>query len=411
MVYGLCRKPAINVVNLGDRKNLTVDNRIIKNSLVTLGLELLLSLPLGFAFGKIFPIGGIAWIFGGIAAGALTIYTSRFTKWDIKPHPIARKIGQALVGTTIGFSIAKGNLEAVYSELPTFLFLTLFIMVTGVFIGWFFSKVSRTNIFTSMLATTPGGVGIMSSFAAEYNKDVSLVSLVQVIRVTSVVIIIPLLARSVANSNGTSVSSLMRNLLPTDSLSLLLLIILLTCTFLVVQLAKKWQIPTPFFFGALIVGTSFSYFLNTAPFLPEINFTPPYIVNLIGQALLGISIGESWGNNPKIKKRTIFYALIPVSLTIVAGFVAAGFAMLFTPWDWLTCMLVTAPGGAAEMILVALSLNHNVEIVTAGHLMRLIALNVSLPLWLMFFRYLDNKLTINKPVVRGLMDDQYSQRV
>ncbi|MFB2937938.1 AbrB family transcriptional regulator [Aerosakkonemataceae cyanobacterium BLCC-F154] len=388
-----------------------MNNRIAKNWLVILGLELLLSLPFSFAFGKILPIGGITWIFGGIAAGALTIYTSRFAKWNIKPHPIGRKIGQALVGTAIGFSIANGNLEAVYSQLPTFLFLTLFIMITGVFIGGFFSKVSRTNIFTAMLATTPGGVGIMSSFAAEYKKDVAIVSLVQVIRVTSVVIIIPILARSITNSNVTSVSNSIKSLFPASSLSLLLLIILLSCTFLVVRLAKKWQIPTPFFFGALVVGTSFSYFLNLVPFLHEINFTPPYIVNLIGQALLGISIGEAWGNNPKIKKRAIVYALIPVSLTIVAGFIAATFAWVLTPWDWLTCMLVTAPGGAAEMILVALSLNHNVEIVTAGHLMRLIALNVSLPLWLLLFRYLEEKVAKNNYLLRGLTNDQSSKRI
>lgn len=171
------------------------------------------------------------------------------------------------------------------------------------------------------------------------------------------------------------------------------------------------QIPTPFFFGALIVGTSFSYLLKTVPFLPEIHFTPPYIVNLIGQALLGISIGESWGNNPKIKKRTIFYALIPVSLTIATGFIAASFAALLTPWDWLTCILVTAPGGSAEMVLVALSLHHNVEVVTAGHLIRLIALNVSLPLWLLFFRYLEERYPENNYLLRGLTDDQSSERV
>ncbi|OKH32295.1 hypothetical protein NIES2119_26780 [[Phormidium ambiguum] IAM M-71] len=398
-------------INLGNRKILTVNNRIVKNSLVSLGLELLLSLPLGFTFAKLLPIGGIAWIFGGIAAGALTIYVSRFIKWEIQPHPIARKVGQALVGITIGFAIANGNIETVYSELPTFLFLTLFIMITGVFIGWVFSKISRTNIFTAMLATTPGGIGIMSSFAAEYNKDVSLVSVVQVIRVTSVVIIIPIIARSLANSNNTSVNNLMNHLLPTNSLSLMLLTILLFCTFLGVEISKRWQIPTPFFFGALIVGTSFSYCLNSLPFLPEINFTPPYLVNLIGQALLGISIGESWGNNPKINKTTIFYALIPVSLTIITGFIASGFAMLFTPWDWLSCMLVTAPGGSAEMVLVALSLNHDVEIVTAGHLMRLIALNASLPLWLMFFRHLEEREAKKDYLLRGLIDDQSSERV
>jgi uncharacterized protein len=61
-------------------------------------------------------------------------------------------------------------------------------------------------------------------------------------------------------------------------------------------------------------------------------------------------------------------------------------ASSLTNWDWLTCLLVTAPGGSAEMILVALSLNHNVEIVTAGHLIRLLAINCSLPLWVFLFR-------------------------
>ena len=86
------------------------------------------------------------------------------------------------------------------------------------------------------------------------------------------------------------------------------------------------------------------------------------------------------------------YALIPVAMTIGAGFIAAVIALVLTPWDWLTCMLVTAPGGAPEMILVSLALEHNVEIVTAGHLVRLMAINGSLPIWVLLFRHLDRRL-------------------
>ena len=82
-----------------------------------------------------------------------------------------------------------------------------------------------------------------------------------------------------------------------------------------------------------------------------------------------------------------------VGMTLIAGAIAAILAMQLTSWDWLTCLLVTAPGGSAEMILVSLALNHNVEIVTTGHLVRLIAINSSLPLWLFLFRRLDERLS------------------
>ena len=40
---------------------------------------------------------------------------------------------------------------------------------------------------------------------------------------------------------------------------------------------------------------------------------------------------------------------------------------------------MTTPGGSTEMILVALALDHNPEIVTIAHSVRLMALNLSLP--------------------------------
>jgi uncharacterized protein len=79
-------------------------------------------------------------------------------------------------------------------------------------------------------------------------------------------------------------------------------------------------------------------------------------------------------------------------LTLGAGAGASLIAMQLTNWDCLTCLLVTAPGGSAEMILVALALDHNVDIVTGGHLVRLIAINCSLPIWVYLFRRIDGQI-------------------
>ncbi|MBW4669941.1 MAG: AbrB family transcriptional regulator [Cyanomargarita calcarea GSE-NOS-MK-12-04C] len=362
--------------------------------LLILGWEILLALPLGLIFSR-FNIGGVAWIFAGIASGALIFQSCRiFYDYFPNPHPNARKIGMILVGLTIGSSNAHANFVNVAAGVPVFLILTCFLLLSGAIIGYFYSRLTKINLLTAMLATVPGGVGIMAALAADYGRNVTLVALVQVIRVTSVVLLIPFVAR--VSSFG---SSLNPQTLPAKGVLfslepsyLGLLILALLISGLVVYLALLCKIPAAPFFGALLVGIGFNPILNLLPFVTDINFTPPPLINLLGQILLGITIGEYWGDKPQLEKQTITYAFMSVGMTLIAGAIAAILAMQLTSWDWLTCLLVTAPGGSAEIILVALALNHNVEIVTAGHLVRLIAINCSLPLWIFLFRRLDNKL-------------------
>jgi hypothetical protein len=152
------------------------------------------------------------------------------------------------------------------------------------------------------------------------------------------------------------------------------------------------SIPAASFLGAIIVGLSFNWLLSGLPFITDFDFNLPTLINLIGQGLLGITIGEYWGINPNLGRRTIVYACIPVALTFVAGAIAAEIAWILTGWDWVTCLLVTSPGGSPEMILISLVLDRNVEIVTAGHLVRLIAINLSLPVLVGVFRHIEYRL-------------------
>jgi uncharacterized protein len=362
--------------------------------LLILGWEILLALPLGFIFSH-FNIGGVAWIFAGIASGVLIFQSCRIL-YDYlpNPHPNARKIGMVLVGLTIGSSNAHANFVNVVKGIPVFLILTCFLLLSGGIIGYIYSRLTKINLLTAMLATVPGGVGIMAALAADYGRNVTLVALVQVIRVTSVVLLIPFIARVSYFSNSLNPQILPAKgiLLNLEPSYLGLLVLALLISGLVVYLALLCKIPAAPFFGALLVGIGFNPILNLLPFVTDINFTPPQLISLIGQILLGISIGEYWGEKPKLEKKTISYAFISVGMTLIAGAIAAILAMQLTSWDWLTCLLVTAPGGSAEIILVALALNHNVEIVTAGHLVRLIAINCSLPFWIFLFRHLDNQL-------------------
>ncbi|BAY15246.1 putative ammonia monooxygenase [Anabaenopsis circularis NIES-21] len=364
--------------------------QLIVRQLMVLSLEMLLALPLGLGLVK-FHIGGIAWIFGGIAAGTIILQGCRiFYQYIPQPNRTARKVGMGLVGLTVGLSNSNSNLINLASGIPIFIVLTFFLLLCGSCIGYIYSRLSKTNLLTAMLATVPGGVGVMSSIAADYNKNVTLVALVQAIRVTCVVLVIPFIARTtVGNYWNSSTLPVKHTLLNLEPSQLGLLFVALLITALIVYLAITLKIPAGDFFGALLLGIFFNSCLNLLPFVSGADLSPQPLINIVGQMLLGITIGEYWGEKPAFGKRTVGCALISVALTLVAGAIAAMLAMQLTSWDWLTCLLVTAPGGSAEMILVSLALDHNVEIVTTGHLVRLIAINSSLPLWLFLFRRLD----------------------
>ena len=356
-------------------------------------LNIILALFLGVAIAHL-GLGSVAWIFGGMGAGLIGAKGYQaVTKKALKPNKATRKIGQAMVGLSIGFAIADSNLLAASSRLPLFIFLTLFMLVCGSGIGYFYARISQTNLLNAMLATVPGGVATMSSFAADYGRNVSQVAMVQTLRIASVILIIPLIAGTFGTESNTATSfSLADYKIDSNPVYLCLLILAILMAWLGVKVASKLRIPAASFFGTLIVGIVLKTALAYFPF--GFDFNPPEIISLIGQILLGITVGEAWGDRMDIQRKNLFHASISVALTIASGFVAATIATLITSWDWLTCMLVTAPGGSTEMILVALALGHNPEIVTVAHSVRLMALNLSLPLWIFLFRYWE-KRTVN----------------
>ncbi|HLO84172.1 MAG TPA: AbrB family transcriptional regulator [Nostocaceae cyanobacterium] len=377
-----------------------IDNQVVTelqpsmNPLLILSGEFLLSFPIGLALAG-FGLGGIAWIFAGIVAGVLVLQACRIF-YQVQSHPnrTARKVGMALVGLTVGVANAPDHLGNMTGYIPILALMTCFLLLCNVGVGYLYSRLTKTNVITALLATVPGGVGVMSAIAADYNKNVALVALVQALRVTSVVFLIPLIVKtSVGYSWNQGLQNLGRNLISFEPGQLGSLTLVLIVTVIVIYLVKRWKIPAGEFVVTLFLGIAINPLLTTLPFSHSWHFTPPLLVNVIGQLLLGITIGEHWGDKPSFGKKSLAYALLPVAMTLGVGAIAATLAMSLTGWDWLTCLLVTAPGGSAEMILVALSLNHNVEIVTTGHVIRLLAINSSIPLWLFLFRRLDDQST------------------
>ncbi|WP_421656884.1 AbrB family transcriptional regulator [Leptothermofonsia sp. ETS-13] len=355
-------------------------------------IEELVAIAIGLGLTAL-GLGSAAWILGGIGAGALVFYGYRILgNFSIQPNRRARKVGQIIIGLTIGLSLQQSNLTVFSSHWLFLLGLPLFLLISGGLIGGIYSRIEKTDLLTAMLATSPGNIGVMASMAADYSKSASLVSLVQLMRFTSVILVMPMIAnRAIAHSTHPSFKELLNSLLTLQISQLSLPCLVLAVTSLAVYLAGKLKIPVAGFFCAIAIGLVFDILPFLFPPLASFDFRLPPLFNIVGQVLLGITIGEYWGINPKLKGSTVTNAVIPVSLMFGVTFLAAAGARLLTSWDWLTCLLIAAPGGSPEMIWIALTLNHNVEIITAGHLIRLLIINLSLPGLISVACYLDRE--------------------
>jgi membrane AbrB-like protein len=357
-----------------------------------IAIELLLAMLIGLGL-TLVGMGGGAWILGGIAAGALVYYLYRLLYGaEVQPNRKARKIGQVIIGLTIGLSLQQSNIDIFSSQWLFFLGLPLFLMICGGLIGVLYSLLEKTDLLTAMLATTPGNIGVMATMAADYSKNAPLVSLIQLTRFTSVIFAMPMIANvTLPHSAGQSLGSLINHFLTLKVNHLPLSALVLGVASLAVYLGGKLKIPVAGFFCAIAIGLAFDVLPLIFPSLSSIDFQLPPLFNMVGQILLGVTIGEYWGMNPRLKRSTVLFAPIPVVLMFAAAFLAAVIARLLTSWDWLTCLLVTAPGGSPEMIWIALTLHHDTEIITAGHLIRLLVINLSLPLLISLACFLDQR--------------------
>jgi len=133
------------------------------------------------------------------------------------------------------------------------------------------------------------------------------------------------------------------------------------------------------------------------PILTPIDLQLPLAFSLVGQVLLGITIGEYWGINPPLRPAIVGRAVIPISLMFVAAFAIASIIHFLTAWQWLTCLLIAAPGGSPEMIWIALTLHQDTEIITAGHVIRLITINLALPFLISLANYVDRQHITTEP--------------
>lgn len=141
-------------------------------------------------------MGGIVGYFLGMPAGPL-IFSMFFvgaqnitTKSAVMPVQV-KQIAQISAGTLIGSTIhAEAILALRHAVLPTILMVVGYILFVMV-LGQLFYRTGQLSLSTALFACAPGGASDLSLLAIDYGANAAIVSLMQTIRMITVIALYP----------------------------------------------------------------------------------------------------------------------------------------------------------------------------------------------------------------------------
>lgn len=144
-------------------------------------------------------IGGLVGKYTGIPVGGMlgsmfTIGVLRIIGLPLKELPLwLIQSTQIMLGGYMGTTFIPEILSTLKSLLIPVLFFSFFVVLNGVIMGIVFHKVLKWDLSTALLATSAGGITLMTLTAIEIKADPVKVSIIQTFRIVIILLIMPTL--------------------------------------------------------------------------------------------------------------------------------------------------------------------------------------------------------------------------
>ncbi|MGF7087088.1 membrane AbrB-like protein [Kroppenstedtia sanguinis] len=318
----------------------------------------------------------LPWVLGPMVMILLWSKTMRFPlHWSGR----WRNAGLLAIGYTLGTSFTQETMWDMVTHLPLMLLVTIITIGCGAGIAWLVSRWTDLNYRTTLTANIPGGLSQMVALGEEMpGIDITVVTLFQVTRLLIVVFIVPFLIKWLPEENVTGILPGTAGQTPTLADELLFGLAAL----LAAGAAWKLKFPTPFLMGPVLAVALLQVLGFEAPALP------PLLIHL-GQMFMGAHLGlmirpEQLTQQRRVPLLSLFTALVLIVITF-------GISCLFTLWSsttLTTSFLSLAPGGMAEMGVVAQDIGADLAIVTGFQMFRVFFILIFVP---PFLRWLFKK--------------------
>ena len=341
--------------------------------------SLALTLALGGSGGAIFSYFELPlpWLLGAMTATTLAAVLGYAA---VVPMSL-RTTMIAVLGIMLGSAFTPDLADALVDWLDTLVLLVIYTVTAGSLGFLFFFKIGRFDPVTAYFSAMPGGFTEMTINGEALGGDTRTIVLCHAVRVLIVVFVIPLcfgffvLMDPATTAAGSGISGAGASLAgPSHSgLNLREAAILLVCAVVGSWGARRLRLPASFLIGPMALSALVHITGLTAS-------SPPDTLVAAAQIVIGAGIGARFSG---LSLRSVSRTL---ALSLVANAMLLGLALAFS---WLGArlggaslaanMLAIAPGGVAEMSLIALALGIDVAFVASSHLIRILLVVVAAP--------------------------------
>lgn len=110
-----------------------------------------------------------------------------------RPPSLYYDIAQIGMGAVIGISFTRESMVTISGLIGPIAVITLLIMVMSLLLGLIFSKLFKWDFLTGFMSALPGGMSAMLILAEEFDADVVIITSMQMVRLLTAVMIIPML--------------------------------------------------------------------------------------------------------------------------------------------------------------------------------------------------------------------------
>lgn len=306
----------------------------------------------------------LPWLFGPLAGCLLAaVLGLRF-----QTVPLLSNAMRTILGVAAGASVTVGFITALPGLWDTLILIPIMVAVIGLVGVWYFQRFCGYDFATAYYSAMPGGLQDMLAFGEEAGGNIRAMSLIHATRVLVIVVLLPVILTTLWQVDlGRPPGDMAANFAPSQ------LLILLICAL------AGWKIAAAFgMFGATILGP---LLLTAAASLAGIVHTrPPAEAIWAAQYFIALGIGVKYvGITAREIRHDITaglgFSVILLALTtaVVVGVWALGLA---PPVE---TILSLAPGGQAELVVLALIVGADMGFVVVHHLFRIFIVILGAP--------------------------------
>jgi len=276
------------------------------------------------------------------------------------PRPL-RRIGQWVIGISLGLYFTPQVAASLLGHWPLVVLAVVWALALGAVGCWVLQRFAAVDLASAWFGAAIGGAADMVNLAERHQAQSAVVSTVHSLRVVLVVLTVPFALQWLGFAVHTPDASQAR------AFSLLGLLALLAGSGTAAWLLQRLHVPNAWVLGPMLFALLFT--------VQEIHLsTLPHSISWAGQLCIGWSLGSNY--HPQFFRRAPRLAWVVTLFTL--GMLAlcmalAWFAARIVHLPFAALLLGLAPGGIAEMTLTARALDISVPLVTAMHIVRMLA--------------------------------------